>query len=78
MRSTATGYAWRSYAPTPEAATVTCSVSGAELGDAVPTVDGVDGCEGAGVAEECGIVPAHAVIARARRATGSCRNTWRW
>jgi hypothetical protein len=53
-------------------------MSGAELGDAVLTVDGVDGCEGTGVAEECGIVPAHAVMARARRATGRCRNTRRW
>jgi hypothetical protein len=53
-------------------------VSGAELADAVAVADGVDGCEGAGVAEECGIVLAHAVTARARRATGSCRNTWRW
>ena len=50
--STATGYTWRSYAPTPEAVAVTCSVSGAVLGDAVRSEAGVDGCGGIGITEE--------------------------
>ena len=76
MRSTATGYAWRSYAPTPEAVTVTCSVSGAELGDAVPVADGVEDGEWLGLAEEeWPPVAEHAVSATETKAAVSMRTT---